>query len=113
MSIDRLMVFLLLNGKNWRCHIWKAFKFEDGCWQEKERMELPALDLLTATEGLFISLSGIPSLDWDWKIVQREFGEIFDSSNDSDAMLKCLWNKAKLSGDYLKQLTNNKIYIYI
>ena len=57
MSGDRLQIFLLLSGENWRSHKCKAFQYVEGCWQEEDKLKMPALDLLTATEGLFI-LSG-------------------------------------------------------
>ena len=71
MSIDRLMVFLLLNGEDWRSHSCKAFQYFDGCWEESDRVVMPSLDLLTAIEGLFIALTSIENLPWSWKSVKK------------------------------------------
>ena len=111
LSNDRLIIFLLLDGKNWRSHSYKPFHYIDGCWEEKEKLTLPSLDLLTAVEGLFIKLSEEKSnLTWVWYEVQRLIGEIIDSVDDANMIVKELCIIAKVSGDYVRQLTKNRVY---
>ena len=80
MSVDRLMIFLLLQGEDWRSHKCKSFQYIQGCWQEQERISMPSLDFLTAAEGLFIELSKLEIIPWIWSSVKLECKRINQNS---------------------------------
>jgi len=91
---DELMVFLLLDGQNWRAHDKQAFHYDSGCWDmcdgfANETLELPeqSKDYLLALEGLFIALSQM-----------QEMKEVQWSWSNMEPHVKSLLTKAKTSG---------------
>ena len=55
---ERLTIFNLLCGHNWRSHEKKLSRYIDGCWKRRgDRIEFTSQEELTAVEGLFISLA--------------------------------------------------------
>lgn len=82
------MVFPLVNGNEWRSHLANAFQYYDGSWQQVETLIMPPLDVLTATEGLFISLSEVDNIQWNWYDVKSSIEDIFCKYEDETTIFQ-------------------------
>ena len=69
---QRMIVFLIFDGGNWRSHSTQAYRYADGHWKQYTRLEVNFVDNLTALEGLFIQLAE-EDLEWNWEIVNGKY----------------------------------------
>lgn len=71
-------------------------------------MSINIYEEIIAVEGVFIQLSEEKNLAWKWEDVKLEIDKILsDNTTMPEDLIIFFCEKAKVSGDYLKNTTKN------
>ena len=81
------MIFLLVRGVLFRSHSCQVFHYDNGVWTEEDLISIDCLDQLTALEGLFIELSNINDLEWNWPVVLEAIETLLEEHDQQSGSL--------------------------
>ena len=73
---DKLMIFILTSMEMWRCHDGRLYKYQTGSWDPANQLEFENQEILSATDGIFVTLADDKSLPWRWDEVKEKLTEI-------------------------------------
>ena len=114
--VQRLVILLILDGEHWRTHKKHTFHYADGSWDQTEYLDIVPWDMLTALEGLLVTLGtwqgdGDPPENWSppewtWAAIRPHLHGYL-SRDDSSVQSLCA--VAKEHSDALRVATDNKV----
>ena len=81
MKDAKLIMFMVLKD-NLRSHNGVLYKYEQGSWHPAECLQYQNHDEIIAVEGIFIRLSEIADLQWDWNEVMGHVKDLVDEKDD-------------------------------
>ena len=88
-NMHKLAIFVIIDGYNWRAHSKQAFNYSEfGAWLEADSIVIRIWDDLTTLEGVFIKLSEIPDVRWEWNDVKAQIAGLLSSIPGEDQDLK-------------------------
>ena len=69
MNEDKVTVFFLTDKDSWRAHDNKCYILRGGCQEVKILIKNEKEELIVAAEGVFLALSEMSNLEWNWEEV--------------------------------------------
>ena len=114
-NMQKLTIFVLIDGGNWRAHKRQLFHLHNGAWDMEDRLALEAWDLLVALEGLFVTIASKieaagSEVQWSWLEASKYIHDtITESIHDGD-LINTLASFAKQNSDHVRMVTGNKTW---
>ncbi|CAE7791620.1 unnamed protein product [Symbiodinium sp. CCMP2592] len=114
-NVQKLTIFMLIDGGSWRAHKRQLFHLRDGAWDMADKLTLEAWDLLSALEGLFVTIASKfeeagGEVKWSWSEASEFIRDtITESIHDGD-LIDVLASFAKQNSDHVRMVTSNKTW---
>ena len=114
-NVQKLVLFLLIDGDNWRAHKRQLFHLRDGAWDMEEKLSLEAWDFLSAVEGIFVSIATSIENDeknilWSWADARSYVYKAIEGCKRRGELVDVCARIAKEHRDHVRVVTSNKTW---